>query len=847
MKAEGLSILDTIKKGDIQASLFTTFNANFPYFEDLVLRRLTAAGCLNNVLLVDQRQLSLAYLSDATRPRLAGVGYTLIPIELKGAFHPKLCLLSGKKKSHVFVGSHNLTISGFGYNREVTNQIEIPGLSAIANSPLFASAWSSARGWIASMSDRLPRELIESALLLDKAFGIPESGENLNGGNRILFQAPSARGLLDQLMSFQLGKIERITVVGAFFDSKGELLQELLNRWPKVPIDVGIDPASVWLSKIPQDPRLKLVNADKLAAGHKNRNGYLHAKVVYFQAKSGDSLIVTGSANPSAPAWLSLGLNNNIEAVVTRTGADADRCAKALGLHHLASAHALTPEQLQDVGKRIQKLASSTVVGPQVMVGIASYENSSIVLTTQLPVGFDVIEALGDSDNPVQGVHLAISKNSLIGVTGEMAAIRSLQVRSGESVVARILVHHPELITRRIFGAARESTNALIRQLVADGNEIQRVLPLIEKVIFSDESAATIRLAVTGGDKNKTESNHQRPASLEVSIHELHRPHLTSLFSSGGDLAYLIDVLANHISITDNVPDRGVNEAGLSEEEQIGRDDESAEGVAADVAREKSTDEQVAALVCKRTSKLCARMGKALKQKRENRVSLSVLAVQLLAVMALIQELKHLSQRDRWRRNNLSLVEMDDLQELFDSACEFLFSPDEKCLDELMPDMGDPPQEVRQLLGFLVWLCWESKASWTNMRLHTLSSESSFEDALVNDRILGLLINVGDDSEIWTAAKEHIERTLPPEPVSVIAADRWFSTHRSLSQKVIKFDLSDVPRVAQTICQGDIVTIPGITFRPTIAVACDEKYVTIVGQDQTRKFLSNRAIRLTSF
>ena len=121
MASDKLSILDTIKGGDIQASLFTTFNANLKFYEDLVLRRLTATGCRNNVVLMDQQQCALAHASEATRPSFAGVGYTLVPIATTGAFHPKICLLAGKKSASIFVGSHNLTISGFGYNREVTS------------------------------------------------------------------------------------------------------------------------------------------------------------------------------------------------------------------------------------------------------------------------------------------------------------------------------------------------------------------------------------------------------------------------------------------------------------------------------------------------------------------------------------------------------------------------------------------------------------------------------------------------------------------------------------------------------------------------------------------------------
>ena len=38
-----------------------------------------------------------------------------------GSFHPKIIVLLGKKKGIAVVGSHNLTLAGFGSNRELTN------------------------------------------------------------------------------------------------------------------------------------------------------------------------------------------------------------------------------------------------------------------------------------------------------------------------------------------------------------------------------------------------------------------------------------------------------------------------------------------------------------------------------------------------------------------------------------------------------------------------------------------------------------------------------------------------------------------------------------------------------
>ena len=59
----------------------------------------------------------------------AGRDYTLVPVHMRGSFHPKLIVVLGKLKGALFVGSHNMTLAGFGLNDELTNQFRTSGRS----------------------------------------------------------------------------------------------------------------------------------------------------------------------------------------------------------------------------------------------------------------------------------------------------------------------------------------------------------------------------------------------------------------------------------------------------------------------------------------------------------------------------------------------------------------------------------------------------------------------------------------------------------------------------------------------------------------------------------------------
>ena len=115
--SEAISILDEVRRGGYDFCFVATYNAYLPFYEEVVLPRLAAAGCRANVLMMDARQCAVVLSEESTRPRLAGRAYTLIPVKAGGVFHPKIILLIGRHKGLLFIGSHNLTLSAGGERR----------------------------------------------------------------------------------------------------------------------------------------------------------------------------------------------------------------------------------------------------------------------------------------------------------------------------------------------------------------------------------------------------------------------------------------------------------------------------------------------------------------------------------------------------------------------------------------------------------------------------------------------------------------------------------------------------------------------------------------------------------
>ena len=117
-------------------------------------------------MLADARQCAVSLADSFSRPRRAGAEYTLVPLRSTGAFHPKILLLVGKSKGLLCVGSHNLTLTGFGHNRELTNRIEFNAKSDQAAVATAQAVWQAVTNWLQSQHDYLPAAAIEAVLSL---------------------------------------------------------------------------------------------------------------------------------------------------------------------------------------------------------------------------------------------------------------------------------------------------------------------------------------------------------------------------------------------------------------------------------------------------------------------------------------------------------------------------------------------------------------------------------------------------------------------------------------------------------------------------------------------------------
>lgn len=830
------ALLDHIDETGFRASVITTYSCYFPFYEEVVLRRLMAAGCTHNVLMVDATRCAEAFAIEELRPRRAGRDYTLIPVKTGGAFHPKLLLRFGKSKGSLLVGSHNMTLSGFGLNDEVTSIFRLEGAALRAGGAPFRQAFDYLAGFVpGQLADLL--EAFEGMKL-----GVPWLGEPLgtgSGDRRLLTGSSVGPDLWSKLVPLIPGDVTTAFVGGPFFDPALALLERLQREVRPERLVIGIDPESVEINPVEAAKLegVEWVNVAGIPAIPQRREGacrYLHAKVYWFSGKQ-EELLVTGSANPSVAAFFAVPGARNAEAVIAdrRKGA-----AELLGLPALLSAPPITPADWNAVAAR-----------RSVMPSAAAEETRRIFLATPTPSGFLaqeplrsglVLHGVGELDAPL-GEAVALEDGAIDAADAVRDGARYLETRSGDDHTI-VVVHRTPDIAKNLGGDTRKALRRALGALEEDPTQLEALLKVTEKVIFDSD----IVVRMSPPRSSTTLSGEQEavppPESLALDAAGRRAPRRTRSFASG-DIIVLLDALVRRLGEGLAIH---ASTRPRSEEEQIGADEEEGGELAHGAA-----DFEVLAKACRgKVRRLIKRMeGQFELADAPDRARRGI--VQLAAVLGVIRTLRLVEQRPEWKRMHHELVDRADEWRFLQSAVlAVAWGPESLAPRAVAEADGEGFAELSMVIGLLAWLAWDvgTDIGGAPQRdaLQGLESGPWYGVQLLAALSPWLI----RDETAWSILEESVARTRRFR----VDGERWLAVHRSALE--VFAAVAAAPEAYGTtgrrVGPGDLVVLasreaPRVRVVLEVRQGSDGAKVGILAPevtDRMRSFLASRVATL---
>lgn len=675
-----ISLLEALETGPgFEAALLTSFNVYFPFMEEVVLRRLYASGCHYVLALMDRGQLA-ADLGDRSRkPVGAGRRYGLLPIACKSSFHPKVALLVGPRGARVLVGSHNLTMSGFIQNREVTNVIDVAGPKDRAGAAAVVEVIEFCRAWAGGLPAALQQALEDFGKGCSAYFGPLPPDERVT----VVGSRPDGPSLWQRVRTRLPKTVKRVVVIGPFFDQELAFVRRLMEDLEPEELVVGIDPETVSFpgntKKLPRGVRV--VDAHDLNPGRKR--GRLHAKAIFVDAGSGSSdVLVSGSANPTAAAWLASTGFRNAEMVVIR---QVSRSEGDLGLEQLFVEDSIAPTVLAGIRTRPEpQQAVDEHHAP--LIGVS--DGSGIVVEAAFKRAGSVV--VRDLSGAALGAVTEKSPGRLvITVLERLDEAASIEVDL-DGIPRRGFVHHVNLLREAAVSSSQRRLREALGGLNGDPSHLEGLLRLVEKVIFDAAPADPGTERKGKVSKPKTAEAGQPTVELVTSLKKDRldaRRHLST-----GDLGLLLDFLMR--KLWQSLSHESTS-AVKPETELIDSDDER-------LLQELPTDREIAEAWHRKSRTLLRR----LRRRIEEGTDPVQIVVESAAVLGVLEALRRVEDQDRWRPLRVDFVDREAAADFVFRAAPQLFTANTGLLDAATARTGIPFAEQQGLVEWATWLAW---------------------------------------------------------------------------------------------------------------------------------------------
>jgi hypothetical protein len=304
---ERLNILELFgaDNNKYHSCIITCYSFDFLFFEQRVLPMLRRAGMININVFVDAKMYQ-QQLTNLDGNYIIKQSYSITPIQLNGAFHPKILMGFGKTNGFLAVGSGNLTNSGLSSNDEVWGAFHTYNTESNAL-PLFKSAFDYLKKLkpFCYGSNHQKWDWIEQnpPWLSDLTSSTSTISTN-NNEKLVLLDSFGDKSIYEQLLEkLPKAKLENLTIISPYFNKNGDLITRLIKDLKPEKTHIVIDDrygTVPYLFSV--ESNVQFHQWESLKTKDSNKSSMLHAKIFQFRYKN-ETCLLTGSANATTEAF----------------------------------------------------------------------------------------------------------------------------------------------------------------------------------------------------------------------------------------------------------------------------------------------------------------------------------------------------------------------------------------------------------------------------------------------------------------------------------------------------------------------------------------------------------------
>lgn len=309
------NILDLLgaDKRKYHSCIITCYSFDFIFFEQRILPKLRQAGITNVNIYVDAHQFEQQINSFVGSEMVDfKAGYSITPIKMSGAFHPKGLLAVGKTKGFLAIGSGNLTSSGISSNEEIWGGFHITDTDKTA-APFFKEIilYLKKLELFVTGTNRLKLNWIRENSNwfndLEEDSEIGKIIKNKEESLEVLF-TNEEKSIYNSLLKKLPLNPKSIKILSPYYNTDGSFLKKIIKDLQPDKIHCIVDTICGSLPyKIQKNLKVEFSDWNTLKRVEKYSKSRLHAKAIQIEYEN-ETFFVFGSANASSEAF---GLNIN--------------------------------------------------------------------------------------------------------------------------------------------------------------------------------------------------------------------------------------------------------------------------------------------------------------------------------------------------------------------------------------------------------------------------------------------------------------------------------------------------------------------------------------------------------
>jgi len=334
-----------------------------------------------------------------------------------------------------------------------------------------------------------------------------------------------------------------------------------------------------------------------------------------------------------------------------------------------------------------------------------------------------------------------------------------LYLTDGRTITA--LVHNSNSVSKLTTTSKQQGFRDALDSLGGNSPDFAALLRLADQLIFDERKTQQVENKIKTS-KEKTKNDEKKAETpigpLSVSVTETRRQQRRIRELHHGDLAYVIDMLIYHLGIGLREASDTLEKQGMSEEEQIGAEDDGLPEIIQKVepfSLVKTCHGKVATLVsrmCKQFEKVIADSAEAFKA-----------VEQILAVLAILREVRANDFRLSHLTEGVSLVPLKERKKLLFATLKTLFGSTKNIFDKTAEAFkDDPDNDMARLLGLIIWLAWDSDLDLRKFEAIPTYDLENREQALLDmARLLEIAFRAGKHDGALEEARHSAWRTTP--------------------------------------------------------------------------------------